>query len=410
MTPVRLAIVETAPHGGLLHYAVQLADALALRGHAVDVVAARGNELQDHSGPARMRAVLAPPVASAAEPPRGLAYVGRRGAIALRLTRAWARVLREARASRYDAVLVGDFALSLSAAAGLLLTFLPGRPPLAEICHNVRPYNKWGGDALHESSPLLLALLRRLYPRFELVLVHGERSRREFEAAWPPARAAVIPHGDERIFGAPPPPAAEERVLFFGDWRKVKGLPVLMAAFDELAARRPAARLTIAGTPSPDGDPEVVRRWAASHGRRVTVIDHYVPVEDVAGLFGSARVVAVPYLVASQSGVVHLAMTMGRAVVASDVGDLRSAVADGQSGRLVAPADPAALAAALEEILADPPLADRLGAQARRRLLRHCSWETVAERVEDELMRHHSIGGRSHDGDRPDHAAPVAAD
>ncbi|HUR84046.1 MAG TPA: glycosyltransferase family 4 protein [Solirubrobacteraceae bacterium] len=385
---MRLAIVETSPHGGLLHYAVQLADALARRGHAVDLIAARGNELQDHRGPARMRAVLARSAPSAAAPAGGaVAYAARRAGIALRLLRAWGRIMREARASSYDAVLLGDFALSLTAAGGLLLTALPGRPVLAEICHNVRPYNKWGGDELHESSPLLHALLRRLYPRFELVLVHGERSREEFEATWPPARAAVIPHGDERIFGDPPPPSEEERVLFFGDWRKVKGLPVLMEAFDLLAARRPAARLTIAGTPAPDGDPATVRAWAADRAGRVTLVDRYVPVDEVAGLFAGARVVATPYLVASQSGVVHVAMTMQRAVVASDVGDLRTAVADRETGLLVAPGDPAALAAALEEILADRELADRFGAEARRRVLRDSSWEAVAELVESELRR-----------------------
>jgi glycosyltransferase involved in cell wall biosynthesis len=221
------------------------------------------------------------------------------------------------------------------------------------------------------------------------VLVHGERSRAEFEAAWAPARAAVIPHGDERIFGEPPPPADEERVLFFGDWRKVKGLPVLMEAFDLLSARRPGARLTIAGTPAPDGDPDAVRRWAARHGDRVTLVDRYVPVEQVAGVFAAARVVVAPYLVASQSGVVHVAMTLGRAVVASDVGDLRGAVADGSSGLLVAPADAQALATALERVLADPALAGRMGAEGRRRVLEHSSWELVAERVEAELQRRH---------------------
>ena len=43
-------------------------------------------------------------------------------------------------------------------------------------------------------------------------------------------------------------------------------------------------------------------------------------------MFARARVVATPYVVGYQSGVIHLAMTMGRAVVTSDVGDLPDAV------------------------------------------------------------------------------------
>jgi glycosyltransferase involved in cell wall biosynthesis len=117
----------------------------------------------------------------------------------------------------------------------------------------------------------------------------------------------------------------------------------------------------------------------------VTVIDHYVPVDEVPAIFASARVVVTPYLTGYQSGVVHLAMTMGRAVVSSDVGDLGSAVRDGVTGVLVAAGDAAALAAALERVLDDPELAQRLGAAGRREVLDGSSWATVAKRVEAAL-------------------------
>jgi glycosyltransferase involved in cell wall biosynthesis len=385
---MRIAVVENAHRGGLLHYAVQLGDALAARGHAVDLLTTKSHELAGHHGPARMRAILTPPVPPGEEPRSRLVSAGRRGRIAARHLRFWARLFRELRGGRYDFALLNfDLALSLTAGAALLLTALPGRPVLAAVTHNVKPYNRWGGDELFASSPLMLWLLRRLYGRLDLVLVHGERSRTEFEEVWPPTRLAVIPHGDERIFtGEPPPPAAEERLLFFGDWRKVKGLPVLMDAFDELVARRPSVRMTIAGTPSPsDGDPDAVRRWATGHGNRVRVIDHYVPVGDVPSVFGDARVVVTPYLVGYQSGVVHLAMTMGRAVVASNVGDLGSVVIDGETGRLVPPGDPVALAAAVEEVVVDGELAERLGGEGRRRVLERSSWEKVAEATEAAL-------------------------
>jgi glycosyltransferase involved in cell wall biosynthesis len=230
-------------------------------------------------------------------------------------------------------------------------------------------------------------LTSHLYRRFDLVLCHGEKSREQLEARWPGLRIAVVPHGDERIFGSePPPPTDDERILFFGDWRKVKGLPVLMDAFDKVIRRRPTARLTVAGTPSePDWDPEILRRWALGHDGRVEVIDRYVPIDEVRTVFARARVVATPYLTGYQSGVIHLAMTMGRAVVTSDVGDLGTAVVDGVTGRVVAPHDADGLADALEEVLADPDLAARFGAEGRRRVLTRSSWEHVAERVEREL-------------------------
>lgn len=386
---MRIAVLEPAGHGGLLHYSVQLAEGLAARGHAVDIIAPRDNELVGRVRHARMRAILPVPLHPGAPAGSRSAYLRRRAGVAVRLLRAWGRMLWETRPGRYDAVVHGaDIGLPPIALATLLMSAIPRRPLLVRIAHNVRAFNRRGGDELFDPSSLNGALLRHLYPRFDLVLVHGERSRADFEEAWGPARLAVIPHGDERIFADGPPPAStEERVLFFGDWRKVKGLAVLMEAFDELVRRRPEARLTVAGTPAPeDWDPEILRKWARGHEGRVEVIDHYVPIAEVAPTFARARVVTTPYLTGYQSGVIHLAATMGRPVVTSDVGDLASAVHEGVTGRVVPPGDARQLAAALEEILADAELAARMGAAARRSVLEGSSWELVAGRVEEELL------------------------
>ncbi|MGH2928713.1 MAG: glycosyltransferase family 4 protein, partial [Solirubrobacteraceae bacterium] len=182
------------------------------------------------------------------------------------------------------------------------------------------------------------------------------------------------------------PSAPEERILFFGDWRRSKGLPELMRAFDRLHERRPAARLTIAGTPYRDADPEAVRAWARGHGDAVTVIDRYVPIEDLPRLFGDARVVATPYVAGSQSGVLHLAMSFGRAVVCSDVGELGATVSDGETGRVVPAGDVEALVGALEAVIGDPAEAERLGRAARAWMLAEAGWDRVAARVEQELQ------------------------
>jgi glycosyltransferase involved in cell wall biosynthesis len=380
----RLAVVETTSQGGLLHYATQLADGLAQLGNDVDLIVPAHNELAGRKGPANRRAILAAPT-----PPQDgrLAEYRpiRRAQVAARLLRAWGRVNWEVRRGAYDAVILTcDVDLWLMAMAILPLTIRRRGMRVSYVCHSVRPLNRWSGDEMFLDSPLLNRLLSALYSRFDMLFVHGEHSRSEFQATWPSARLVVIPHGDERIFsGAPPSPALEERLLFFGDWRKVKGLGVLMEAFEKVAQRRPAARLTIAGTPCPvDLDPDLVRHWAAHQEGRVRVLDRYVPVEEVPELFGSARAVVTPYLVGYQSGVVHLAMTMGRAVVASEVGDLTSVVLDGQTGLTVPAGDASALAGALERILGEDGLAERLGREGRRRLLEHASWEVVAERVQ----------------------------
>ena len=160
-----------------------------------------------------------------------------------------------------------------------------------------------------------------------------------------------------------------------------------MEAFDLVSQRRPSASLTIAGAPSPaELDPDEVRRWAGGHGDRVTLIDRYVPVEDVRELFSRARVVAAPYLAGGyQSGVVRLAMSMARPVVASDIGELPEMVADDETGRTVPSGDSAALAGALEALVADFDQACRLGAAARSRVLSESNAEVVAAEIESAL-------------------------
>jgi glycosyltransferase involved in cell wall biosynthesis len=104
--------------------------------------------------------------------------------------------------------------------------------------------------------------------------------------------------------------------------------------------------------------------------------------------------VVTPYLVGYQSGVVHLAMTMARPVVASEVGDLASVVLDGVTGLTVPAGEPGALAQALERILYDPGLAERLGSEGHRQLRENASWEVVAERVERALAGERDRGVR----------------
>jgi glycosyltransferase involved in cell wall biosynthesis len=331
--------------------------------------------------------VLTPP----APAPGGMlerVRVLRRARVAIRLVRSWGRINWEVRRNKYDAViLTSDIDLWPMAAAVLALTVGRGSRRIAGVGHSARPFNRWSGGDLFVSSPILSLLLRRLYPRLDALFVHGESSRAEFESTWPASELVVVPHGDERIFAGEPPAASKEkRLLFFGEWRKVKGLTVLMEAFEELLTRCPDACLTIAGTPCPvDLDPQEVADWAARHSENVEVIDHYIPVSDVPRIFGAARAVVTPYLVGYQSGVVHIAMTMARPVVASEVGDLTTVVVDGETGLTVAPGDPHALADALQRILSDADFAEQLGREGRRRLLENSSWELVAQKMEDAL-------------------------
>lgn len=387
--PLRIAVVETSSYGGLLHYATQLADGLAGRdGLQVDLLVSSSRELSDRTGPARRLGLFPPTSRSPQAPPGRLRYFLRRAGIAVRLSWALGRLLYRLRRGGYDAVVLQwDLDFAVCRLATRLLLAGRGRPLVAYVLHNVRPLNcamVAGGGKLRARGAVAAVLAG-----VDLVLVHGERSLADYRRTWPANEVVVVPHGAQDVFAAdPPPPADGQDVLFFGDWRAVKGLPVLLEAFALLSAPRPYAHLTIAGNPVPsDLDDAPVRAFAAARPGAVRLLDAYVPVADVPALFAATRVVVTPYLAGYQSGVLHLAMTMARAVVTSDVGDLGAAVGHEVGGLVVPPGDPAALADALGRLLDDPQRADAMGAAGHARLAAGASWASVAEAVEAALRQ-----------------------
>jgi len=100
----------------------------------------------------------------------------------------------------------------------------------------------------------------------------------------------------------------------------------------------------------------------------------------VARLYRGARLVACPSRWEGLPLVCLEAMASGRAVVASRVDGIPDAVGDGETGLLVQPEDPVALAGALRALLDDGPRRERLGARGRALVCDELTWASVAER------------------------------
>jgi len=125
-------------------------------------------------------------------------------------------------------------------------------------------------------------------------------------------------------------------------------------------------------------------------------IQEMIPRADAIGLYSHAAVFCCPS-VYEPFGIINLeAMACETAVVASAVGGIPEVVEDGETGALVPvelrsadgePADPARfsadLAAAVNEVLADPERARDMGAAGRRRVLQEFTWSAVADRTVD---------------------------
>jgi glycosyltransferase involved in cell wall biosynthesis len=94
-----------------------------------------------------------------------------------------------------------------------------------------------------------------------------------------------------------------------------------------------------------------------------------------------AGIVALPYRSATQSGVLHLAYTFGKAVIATRAGGLQEDVIAGRTGLLVDPGQPDQLAEALRACIADPEGTRRMGEEAKRLSQTEHAWSNVAGKI-----------------------------
>lgn len=107
----------------------------------------------------------------------------------------------------------------------------------------------------------------------------------------------------------------------------------------------------------------------------------FLPPSEVHAWYDRASVVVLPSRREGLGNVLLEAMAHGRAVIGCEVGGIPSVVEHGTTGLLVPPDDPAALRGALELLLRDPGLCERLGRAGRAMVSASASWDVVTERV-----------------------------
>jgi glycogen(starch) synthase len=162
-------------------------------------------------------------------------------------------------------------------------------------------------------------------------------------------------------------PSGGPVVGYFGRLEVVKGVHILGEAMREVWTRWPSASLVLIGR---DGRwkksrmSERVRELAGSNADRVHLLDN-LPHEQLFSVLSHVDVVALPSLWESFGNTAVEALAIGKPLVASDLGAFREYFESGQHGLSVPPGDAAALARALDRLIADPELAARCGEAGR---------------------------------------------
>ncbi|CUU53853.1 starch synthase [Parafrankia irregularis] len=340
--------------------------------------------------------------------PSAAADGGGGGAAAVRAHRPW-----PALDGANDALRIASMDLSMAAAvnraggadvvhshtwytnlAGHLISLVEGIGHVM-TAHSLEPRRPWKAEQLGGGYALSSWCERVAIESAAAVVAVSDGMRTDILDAYPavePARVHVIRNGIDTDEYAPDPGTdVLERygvdpdrpyVVFVGRITRQKGLPVLLRA---AAAIDPAAQLVLcAGAPDTEDlhreVTELVDGLRASRGG-VIWLSGMLAKPEVIQLLSHATVFVCPS-VYEPLGIVNLeAMACATAVVASRVGGIPEVVADGSTGLLVPPDDPAALAGAVNEVLADPARAAAMGRAGRERAVAEFGWAAVAERT-----------------------------
>ncbi|HEX9637839.1 MAG TPA: glycosyltransferase [Acidobacteriota bacterium] len=255
------------------------------------------------------------------------------------------------------------------------------RRPSCFLCHNVIP---------HESTPVDRLLLRYAFGSGAAFITHSREDARQLERLRPGARIYLNPHPTYEVFAAGPrwPNQAAKAalglggkrvLLHFGFIRDYKGLDHLLRAMERLEPQA-GYHLLLVGEFYVDRAQYQVQLDRLAQRGQLTLVDRYVPNDEVALYFSAADLVTLPYVSATQSGIVQIAYGFEKPVLATAVGGLPEVVIDGETGYLVPPADAAAIAAAVRRHF-ETGEPERM----RRRIVeesRRFSWEAMVRTIE----------------------------
>ena len=206
----------------------------------------------------------------------------------------------------------------------------------------------------------------QLIKRSDRIIVHGSALLTAAEGKYPEIRdrLSILPHivlkryrdiaVIERMKRSS---SGTVNVLFFGRIYRYKGLDVLIRSIALVTNKFSDIRVVIAG----EGDNFSNYRREMVDPQFFDVRNRYIPDKEAAQLFIDADIVVLPYVEASQSGVLAIAKAFAKPVIVTNVGELGRAVVDGVSGLVVPPADERSLADAILKLATNSDIRARLG-------------------------------------------------
>jgi len=229
-----------------------------------------------------------------------------------------------------------------------------------------------------------MLLLSEKMTRFQKMIVHDEKDRGTLISrdSRLESKVSIIPHGIYSLFAegaGPEVPAEKNCILFFGQIKLYKGLEYLLKAVPMIAAEVPDLKVIIAG----EGDMSPYQSLLqCEHLTRLEIYNEFVSNEKSAELFQRSEVVVLPYSMmrSGQSGILHIAYAFSKPVVVTEVGGIPEVVDDGRTGFIVPPQNEKALAEKVIELLKNDDLKKEMSKNIDK-IVGELSWDAVARKT-----------------------------
>lgn len=228
--------------------------------------------------------------------------------------------------------------------------------------HDVLPHS--------QETPKMRRFFKHIYRKMDHLVVHTGyiKLRLQNEFKIPENKISVVRHGvyslqlSEDLTKESCRKAMELKekdivLLFFGYITQYKGLPLLIEAFNTLKPKHSNLKLLVAGKVSKDYQDSFEQIKAGISSNDIQITTKYLEDTEVEQHYKAADIVVLPYLEASQSGVMFISYAYGKPVIAPNFGGFPYDIELGKTGLLFEKQNTTDLAAQIEKaiVLFCPP-------------------------------------------------------
>lgn len=251
--------------------------------------------------------------------------------------------------------------------------------------HDILPFNQKFYDFRYH---------KKIYSLADEIIVQAETNINRFKELFPDniEKVSYIPHGNFANYANIHNkneardylklPKDKNILLFFGQIKKVKGLGVLIEAFNESCKNRDDIYLVIAGSVWGD-DFSVYENQIKKYKLedRIRCDIRYIKDEEIEYYYSACDINVLPYLDVYQSGVIQLAYAYKKPVIVTNIGSFTDIVKEDINGFICKVGDANSLSQAINKAFSYKDMLEYIGNTGNEMILDKYSWVTIGNDI-----------------------------